>query len=269
MTLSLWTSLLSQELRRQFSYRVNFWLQFFTQTLGEVAVAYFLWKAIFLAQGASLIGGLSFSQMVAYYVYVALVGRVVRGKENFAISSEIYDGSLSKYLLYGVNYFAIKLTEHIGFMLISLVQMFFGLVFIGLLFSDFNEASLSLGPILLGLLASVSASCFYFFMMFVIELISFWADNVWSLSVMVRFIVAFLGGQMVPLSLMPEWLQPVLQASPFPSLASTPILLFLGQIGFAEFLRAQGILLLWCLPLAVTAMLVWRRGVLNFTGVGQ
>lgn len=269
MSISLWWSLVSQELRRVFSYRVNFWMQFFTQTIGEVAVAYYLWRAIFEGQGVTKIGDFTFDGIVSYYIFVALAGRIIRGRENFLVSSEIYEGSLTKYLLYPVNYLVMKLSEHFGFVLLSILQLTIGLVGLMLIFSDSFGVFENPERFFLGVLASVSASFFYYMLLFTVELVSFWADNVWSLSVMARFIVGFFGGIVVPLSLMPAWAQEILALTPFPSIGSIPVRLFIGDAGLNDFLWAQGLLLMWMIPLLLISSWMWRAGTYRYTGVGQ
>jgi ABC-2 type transport system permease protein len=269
MTKTLWLALLSQDLRRTFSYRVNFWLQFFTQTIGEIAVAYFLWKAIFLANGVETIGGYTLGGMVNYYIFVALAGRLIRGREQFLVSTEIYEGGLTRYLLYPVGYFHFKLTEHTGFLFLAILQVVLGVVVLGSLFPSDAGAFLKWDHLLLGFLASITASYFYFLLLISVELVSFWADNVWSLSVMMRFIVAFLGGLILPLSLFPDWATDLLVYSPFPALGSIPVRLFIGDANWMDFVEAQLLLLVWLVPLHLTLKTVWSRGVRQYTGVGQ
>lgn len=104
-------AVLSMELRKIFSYRVDFWLQVVGGFFSQFVVAYYLWQAIFEHNQAEKIGGYSFPMMVAYYVLAPFVDRIVRANNAFVISQEIYEGSLSRYLISG-QLFGVSLCLH-------------------------------------------------------------------------------------------------------------------------------------------------------------
>ena len=269
MSFVLAQALLLQEMKKVFSYRVNFWLQYVFQLIAEIGVAYFLWTAIFVSTGSDNIGGYDLAGMINYYVFVALLGRLIRGREAFSVSTDIYEGGLTKFLVFPANYFFFKLTEHLAFMTLSLFQLLLGLLCFILIF-DFNaSAFLTFSGLTMGLGLGVLASLFYFALLCTIELVAFWADNVWSLTVMTRFILGFFGGLLLPITLFPEWAQDLLYYTPFPAMASMPIRLLTGELGFNEFLSGVLTLSVWSIPLALIMFLVWRRGIYQYTGVGQ
>jgi ABC-2 type transport system permease protein len=275
VTIRLFGALLSQDLKRTFSYRVNFWAQFAAQSAGEVAVAYFFWQAIFSqttgGTADAVIGGFRFLEMVQYYVLVSLFGRLIRGREGFLISAEIYEGGLTKYLVFPLNYHAVKFTEHISFIILSLFQFALGYVCFALFFLDSFSmtAGLTWHGVLMGIFAAVTGSLFYFLLTFAIEALALFADNVWSLSVMFRLITNFLGGLYLPLSLFPGWAQEGLRWSPFPNLGFATVQLFLGRWSVSEFFFSQAVLLFWSVIAACVLYLIWRRGLKTYTGVGQ
>jgi ABC-type uncharacterized transport system permease subunit len=65
--------------------------------------------------------------MMFYYLLVPLIDRVNRGFDNFQLSREIYDGSLTRYLLYPVSFFWYKYIGQLARAVISVVQLMFGL----------------------------------------------------------------------------------------------------------------------------------------------
>ena len=86
---------------------------------------------------------------------------------------------------------------------------------------------------------------------------------------MVRFVIAFLSGMMLPLTLYPEWLQKFISYTPFPSMVYIPIQLAMGRAGFDEFINSSLILMTWGMPLLAVWYWVWRSGLKQYTGVGQ
>ena len=101
-------TLFSMELRRVLAYRFDFWVQFVGTVVIQMTVAWFLWSAVFEAAGNRSVAGYNFDQIMFYYLLVPLIDRVNRGFDNFQLSREIYDGSLTRYLLYTVSFFWYK-----------------------------------------------------------------------------------------------------------------------------------------------------------------
>ena len=60
---------LAIEIKKAVSYRVDFWIQFFVGTFAEIAIAYFLWKAVFQIRGVAIMEGYSFHGLVYYYLF--------------------------------------------------------------------------------------------------------------------------------------------------------------------------------------------------------
>jgi ABC-2 type transport system permease protein len=121
---------------------------------------------------------------------------------------------------------------------------------------------------LLSLGLGVFGAMLYFLLLSTIELTAFWADNVWSLQVMLRFTVQILGGVLLPLSWYPELVQSFLQYTPFPHLFYAPVQGLLGLKTPEELLPSFLNLALWSLVTVVLFRLVWRRGLKSYAGVG-
>jgi ABC-type uncharacterized transport system permease subunit len=81
------------------TYRADFWVNFFGQTLFSLTIAYFLWKSIFTSSNVTQMNGYNIEGMIFYYLIVPLIFRIQQGQGIGFISREIYDGSLNKYLL--------------------------------------------------------------------------------------------------------------------------------------------------------------------------
>jgi ABC-2 type transport system permease protein len=107
------------------------------------------------------------------------------------------------------------------------------------------------------------------FMIFVpLELVAFWADNVWSLGVMGRMIVVCLGGMMFPLTLFPLWAQELSRWLPFAYTFHFPVATLMGRVSFQEWIFGTGIAAAWCFLFSAIITLIWKRGMLRYTGVG-
>ena len=269
MSPRLFLRVCSIEARTRMSYRVDFWLNTVVGFFAQFGLVWFLWQAMFAAEDAETIGGYTFHGMVAYYLAVILLGKLVRGREfEGAISSDIYEGGLNRYIVFPAPYFPFKYAQHLGAMVPAVVQfVLFGAALL-LVIEVPPERMPTPGTVLLALGAAAAGNLLHFFMSLPIQTVAFWADNVWSLEVAKRFVISLLGGFMLPLSVFPAWAQEGLRYTPFPYLFSFPARALLGQVSPGEWALAMCVSLGWCCLFAVLARLVWRQGQLRYTGIG-
>ncbi|MDA8016501.1 MAG: ABC-2 family transporter protein [Thermoanaerobaculia bacterium] len=253
------------------SYRVDFWLNSFAAFAVELAVAYFLWKAIFAGSGQEVIAGYTLPDMVIYYVVVLMVGRLARGRErDITVSQDIYEGGLTRYLLYPAPYTGFKYAEQVGALLPSLLQVGAILAFFALPFANIVSADLEISATTVALTvpAVLLANLLWFVTRLPIQFVSFWSDNVWSLNVLLRFTAEILGGMMIPLAVFPEATQAFLSWLPFRFFFSFPTRTLLGEVSQQEWWMGMALLAGWCVVMSLLAAIVWKRGQKTYTGVG-
>lgn len=258
----------SLEVRQLLSYRADFWIDFAGSLVVQVVLAYFLWRAIFDFRGVEVIAGFTFESMMLYYVLVPLIEKITRGQEMGFLSREIYDGTLNRYLIYPVNLFAYKLVQHGAIATLALLQLIVVLAVGKLALGQPAGIELTLGNAVAGLAAAMLVGVLYFLLAGCLEMVAFWADNMWSLLIMLRFGIRLLGGGMIPLALFPAWSQPILDKLPFGYLLSFPVRTLMGQVGPAEYAGGLLVLLTWIAVFAAVTALIWRRGTLQYSGVG-
>lgn len=269
MTPRLFARVLSLEARKMMSYRVDFWANSVVSFAVEMVVAYSLWLAIFAASGSETIGGFGFDGMVMYYVLAILTAKLVRGQErNLPMARDIYEGSLTHYLIYPARYSGFKYAENLGALVPAMVQVVvFGLLAFFWLPRP-AELTIDGGSILLAIPALVGANILMFALCVSVQGVAFWADNVWSLNVMVRLASDLLGGLLLPLSVFPAGLREVLEWLPFRYFFSFPVETLLGRSSLEEWLQGMVVLGTWIVLLSLLGRFVWRRGEKVYTGVG-
>jgi ABC-2 type transport system permease protein len=267
----LFLSIATMEARKLMSYRADFWIAAVFSFAIQLAVLYFLVRALFAESGAGLVGGMTFEEMFGYYLLLVLLRGVIRGVEmriEGSVSDEIYQGHLNRYLVYPTTYFPFKYAQHLGMMGPAVAQSVLFAVACALVLD--LPASIAPTPsrIAMGLGAIAVANLLNFTIALPAECVAFWQDQVWSLNVMVRFAIMFLGGAMIPLSMFPEWSQAALQALPFGYVFAFPIDCLMGRVTWGEWAVGMAAGLLWCGVLALATRAIWRRGARAYTGVG-
>lgn len=256
------------ELRQIFAYAVDFWVNFFGKMLTQVIIAYFLWGNIYQNNKEAVLEGYSFKGIIIYFTIAPLLLRVLQGANIGSISREIYEGGLTKYLLYPVNYYYYKITSYMAHALIYLLQLLFVFSIIYFFIGFPSEFQITLSSTLMGIMAALLATLIYFAMASILEMVSFWADNIWSLLVMLRFVVSFLGGAFIPISFFPETYQGLIEYTPFYYLISFPMKCLLGQIEGSTFFAGLIIMLFWYIFFQLLSALTFKKGCYKYTGVG-
>jgi ABC-2 type transport system permease protein len=255
------------DLKQVLTYRVEFWLQFFFSIGSQFAVAYFVWKSIYAHRGEPTLEGYTFGALMAFYLLAPLFERVVQGGDYGQISREIYEGSLSRYLVYPVSFFGAKFMSHLAQSTLALAQLAAVLLALALLVPGSLNATPAQALVCCGVI--VCAIMAQFALTACLEQLAFWADNVWSLLVMSRIILHLAGGSLLPLAFFPPAIADFLSYLPFHCFIDLPSRLMLGRATVAEGLQGMAVALVWSAILGLVANHLWRRGLLRYSGAGM
>ena len=261
-----WRHVVSMELRKILAYRSDFWVTFLGQVLIQLVIARALWENIFAFEGKEVMEGFTLPMMTLYFLIVPLGSKMLMGENMGFLSREIYDGTFTRYLIYPVSFFQYKTLTYLTHSCFYGVQLVLLYLLYNAFLGEINPAMfqnllLGAGVFLVASLAYCMLSCFF-------ELISLWAENIWAVMVMIRFIVYFLGGSFIPLTFFPKWSAALLAWTPFPYMISLPARTVIGLSSSQEILQGIFILLIWALFFMGSAIILWKKGEKNYAGVG-
>jgi ABC-2 type transport system permease protein len=254
-------------MRKRMSYRLDFWVTTVLVFVSSILIPWFFWGAIYAQADGEEINGYSLKEMLLYICVAILVGRLVRGAEHVAdVADDIYQGTLNRYLLYPANYLSMKYPQHLGGLLPNILQMFIFLPLAILVVGD--QASISFPSLLLAIPLLLLANLLFYLMVFPLQAVAFWADNVWSLMIMLRMASILLGGAMVPLALFPEAARDILRFLPFACFYDLPVRCLLGEVHGVDWIFALLLGSAWCIVLHIIGQVVWLKGEHSYSGVG-
>lgn len=259
----------STELRKILAYRSDFWVNFLGQTLIQLFIARALWQSIFESNGSTEIGGFTLGQMTLYYLLAPLTIKILMGENIGFLSREIYDGGLNRYLVWPLPPIGYKLLTYLTYSAFYVCQLALLYTLARFLLDDRPYELSEFLRLIAGLGYIFVAAIGYFCMMCLCELVAFWADNTWSLGVMLRFVAGFLGGTFLPLSFYPETLREIIQYLPFAAFISGPVNLILGRSTPLEAMQSFIVMLVWLPILGLAVRALWKKGNLQYTGVGM
>ena len=262
-----WLSVVSLEFRKILVFRTEFWVTFLGQALVQLVIAISLWGAIFEQQNVSEMNGFTLPMLTLYYVIVPIGSRILTGENIGFLSREIYDGTFTRYLLYPLSWFQYKTLTYFSYSLfysLQLIVFFLGYQF----FLAGGVTANEVGNLFLGIGLFLISSLMYLLMSVSVELLALWADNIWSLMVMLRFFSNFLGGALIPMAFFPEQAQVILSYTPFPNLVSLPAKTIMGLSTTAEIFHGLIVIAFWAVVLSLVVNLLWKKGQKNYSGVG-
>ncbi|MEH1821011.1 MAG: ABC-2 family transporter protein [Nostoc sp.] len=216
-----------------------------------------LWRVTYAETDAEELGGLTLAQMLWY---LGITESIVLSSPQVAleVDEDIRTGALAVQLIRPLSYPLYRLWTTLGertvrFGLNVAIASLVALLFVGTI-------PLSLGGILLFVVALPLAFVLDFLATFLVGLGAFWLENTTGLMLIYSRLTMILGGMLIPLELLPETWQPVLQALPFASILYGPARLFVHpNLAFASQLLVRQAVAIGVLALLVA--LVYRTAV--------
>lgn len=258
-----WGATIQISWARYLAYKLNFGLQVIGPVLVFFFVRYNLWAAIYGLHGVTTLQGYNFKQMLAYQVWVMIVGFLGLGFNGTNLAEDIRLGRISAYLIYPFGFWEFHASSFLAFQLIQILVS--GVTLLGVWAAGWVQFTpLSL---LLGTLYCFCVAVFWFQVSFLIGILAFWLEETWVMRVMMVLVSQFFSGAVIPLEIFPHWLRQLLDYSPFPYLTWVPVKIFSGTYT-QPLLPAFSVILLWSLVAFGAARLVWNRGIRAYTGAG-
>lgn len=256
------------ELRKVTTWRAGFVVRELMRGMWRPIVMIFVYRAI-LTEPGDLIGGFDAQTMVQYLILAASCEKLLFHQRGLDLADQVFQGYVTKYLVMPLSYYVLALArfaQHITLQSTVVACLWcVGLV----VWPDSwpKPASFAAG-VEAAVLILLGSYC-YFLVCFIVNLLAFWLDVVWTLFAMTAFVFSFVAGVLVPVSIMPSALQKSFQWL-FPYWAvSAPAELFLGRLDHTHFQRGVITLGVSIVVLEVVRCELWRRGLRRYVGAGM
>lgn len=247
------------------AYKLNFVLLVLAPVLVFFFIRYSLWSAIYGLDGVSQLQGYDFKGMLAYQVWVMIVGLLGMSFNNMNLAEDIRLGRISAYLIYPFGFWQYHSSSFIA---LELLQTLVSLLAISLFATCHWLEISSIWHLLNGFGFSLCVALFWFQLNFLIGILAFWMEETWVLRVMMVTITQFLSGAIFPLEIFPDVLRQALAYSPFPYLTYVPVKLFMGSYT-GSVPTAYALVLLWFAVVLILSRWLWRQGLKAYTAAGM
>ena len=247
----------------QIQYRVANYM-YMLGMVAEPVIYLVVWQTVAEQQGGS-VAGITAGQFAAYYIVWTLVRNINIVFTPYGWEERIREGRLSAQLLRPL----FPIVEDLGFFLgwkpvvVLLwlpIAFFLALVFHPVL-NPTPLAVVVFAVSLLGayLIRSLNQSS--------LGLITFWTTRVGPVFQLYIAAELLLSGRLVPMALMPEWVQDIANVLPFQWTFGFPIEALVGNLSTGELLSGLAMQLLWIVIGAILVRIVWHFAIRRYSAV--
>ncbi len=259
----LYATLARVAVMQQFQYRAaNYFYMIGMVT--EPVIYLVVWSTIARQQGGE-IGGYTAATFAAYYIVWTLVRNMNIVFTPFGWEERIREGTLSAQLVRPIHPIHYDLGQFVGWKVVVIVLWLPIAAVLALIFDP--ELSPSIAQIATFSVAIWGAYLIRSLLLWMLGMITFWTTRVTAIFQVYFALELLLSGRLLPVSLMPDWVQSVMGFLPFESTFGFPITSLVGPISSTELVEGLLRQLMWIAIGAIGVNLMWRRGVKAYTSV--
>lgn len=255
--------------QQEFAYRLNFVL-WRVRNVFQILLIYFLWNTVFAGSDTNLFG-YDRTKILTYVFGIMIVRALVLSARAMDVGSDIAHGELSNHLLKPLSYFKYWFTRDLSSKALNIIfaAVEFCVLFVILKPPFYFQQDVFI--LITFILSVLIAMLIYFFILFLISSVPFWAPELgWGSHFLITIvIIESLNGSLFPINILPLVWQKIVMLMPFPYLIYFPVQVYLGNITGPELFKGILISSVWVLILAVSLKNVWRRGLKVYESVGR
>jgi ABC-2 type transport system permease protein len=233
--------------------------------IAEPVIYLVVWSAVARQQGGE-VGGYTPGAFAAYYIVWTLVRNMNITFTPYGWEHRIRNGRLSTSLLRPIHPVNQDIAYFMGWKFVVILLWLplafaLSLVFKPELNPTMLEAVVFFIAIWLAFLVRTMA-------LFLLGMVTFWTTRVSALFELFFAAELILSGRLVPLALMPVWVQELAWFFPFRWTFGFPIEALIGQMTTNELFVGLGMQLAWILGSAMVLNVVWKFAIRKFSAVG-
>ncbi|MGI8485031.1 MAG: ABC transporter permease, partial [Thermomicrobiales bacterium] len=190
-----------------------------------VFILYYLWKAAFSER--QMIQGFTWDDMRTYVVIAYGLNALIGWRISANMMQTIRTGDILRDLTRPLNYCTNQLSMATGAAMVEGVLSLGLTLVVGLVFIGMRPPESPLAAVLFAI-AVVLGFLIKALVVFCVSLLTFWTLNGVGISWSREAVINILSGTIIPLAMLPGWLQVIADISPMRGIVSTPLMIYLG-----------------------------------------
>ena len=253
------------QIQTQFQYRAATYM-YLVGMVAEPVIYLVVWTTI-ADQNGGTVGGLTTGELAAYYIVWTLVRNMNIVFTPYGWEWRIREGELSAALLRPLHPIHYDIAQFAGGKVIWVLLYLPIAAALTLIF----DPTFSVTPLEVGvfLIAIWGAYLIRTMMLWLLGMVTIWTTRGSALFETYMVAELLLSGRLVPMPLMPGWVQTLADFLPFQWAFYFPIQTLVGDLSTAELIGGLGMQALW---IAIGSVLVWvcfHGSVKHYTAVGN
>jgi ABC-2 type transport system permease protein len=262
--LDLYLTEMKIAISEQFQYRVANYF-YMIGMVAEPVIYLVVWSTIARQQGGE-VGGFTPGQFAAYYIVWTLVRNMNIIFTPYGWEWRIRQGELSGMLLRPIHPIHWDLGYFAGWKFVVIVLWLPIAVVLSLLF----QPELSFRPIDVAVFAIAIWGAYLIRTMLQesLGMLCFWTTRGAAIFDLYMTVELLLSGRLVPLPLMPDWVQEISRFLPFQWAFYFPIESLVGDLSNQELVQGLFVQLLWILIGLAIFRVAWRSAIKRYSAVG-
>lgn len=261
--LSIYAALFAMIPKLFMAYQIWFWIGLVLSII-SMAILVFFWRAIYA--DTSSISGLQLDQTLQYILLAFIFSPLTNNDLIWEFGSNLREGTIVHHLLRPINFQGMNYAQNLGTLITELAlnipMVVVAVLLFGLRFPhDIATWAAFLVSALLGF------TVMFFFNWF-LACFTFYTTEIWGLGVLIGGMTFFLSGALVPIVMMPAWLQNIVLAIPFAQALGVPISLLTGITPLSKAPQVWLNQIIWIFAMWLISTLFFRIAVRKITVQG-
>ena len=237
------------------AFRARYYVGVLTY-LFNVAVYYFIWRAVFRSGGAS-VAGMTLEDMVTYVAVGWAIRSFYFNEIDRELGTQVQEGKLAMNLIRPVDFQTVMVADAAGQSAFRAVLFTVPISVVLALVFPLKPPASPLAAVLF-LFSAVTSFFLVAAINFLVGLLAIRSKSILGILRAKYLLLELLSGLLIPTTLFPEPLRSILLASPFPHINFTPAALYLGKAQGLDAARLLALQVGWTVGLSAAGQWAWR-----------
>ena len=247
-------------MKEETQYRFYFFSKIFCNMIPTL-VTCFVWLAVYNNSEVNEIAGIQRDNMIGYILLTNIVYTFIE-INRLDISSEIQNGTICNYLIKPMNYLVYKTVRYVSSIMVNGVAYVIPVILL------FFYYKVNYTQVMIFLLLLIQAIIINILITFCLSGLTFWFFDVSSLFYLLNFVLNFFAGTLVPINLLPQFLQKIQRYLPFKNMGyEVSASIFINTNKEAALISiVQGSV--WIVILFALMKVMWKKGKERYEAYG-
>lgn len=256
--------LMKLQMKEVMEFRANWYLSILAEVL-PLPILLLLWMTAFKESGSRY--GYNTSTIITYYIISRMISAWIPSVW-YEIVLALRTGGLDTFLLKPVSYLGYWSCRQFTTNVFYSVENAIIAVVLSIFFSRYFYIQTDGYYLILMLISLILSFILAYLIDFVLSMTAFWLENSSGIKSIYFLIMTFLSGQIVPLNVLPDFIQRITSKLPFYYINFFPVQIYLGKVTYYDALLGILTEALWIVSFYLIYKVEWKLGLKTYKSMG-